>query len=128
MTPEKSFEKWITTNLNGDWQKIETSSAEGIPDYHVCWNGVEFWAELKIQKGPFTHLRKHQFSWGQYRAKCHFGNVWVFSLDSDMVRGWQYPIDVEPSRKGHVKILSDPDIELTKKLFIHTIGPTQLSK
>ena len=51
-------------------QRIETGiSAAGVPDVNCCYQGREFWIELKSIKGNQLTLSPMQISWMATRAK-----------------------------------------------------------
>ena len=109
--PEANFYNTLVRNFpEWDFQRIETLTSNGVPDVHVCIPpGTEFWVELKAPntKNGATNLRMEQYAWGMKRANKG-GNVWVFSKYLNHIKAWRFPIEVAPSSKGHVSIISPP--------------------
>ena len=68
MTPEQKFNRWLIDNVFFDmhYQRIESTSGSGIPDFNACWLGVEFWVESKVDE-PL--LRPYQWSWINRRVR-----------------------------------------------------------
>ena len=54
--------------------RVESNTINGIPDINGCWNGKEFWIELKSDKVGYPKLSKWQISWINKRIK-HGGVV-----------------------------------------------------
>jgi hypothetical protein len=53
------------------WQSIETgSTGRGIPDSNGCYNGVEFWCELKSTSGYAVVIRPEQIGWAERRIRA----------------------------------------------------------
>ena len=45
------------------FQRIETDVGLGVPDVNGCFNGVDFWLELKVSSGTALGLSKYQKAW-----------------------------------------------------------------
>ena len=54
--------------------RVESNTINGIPDINGCWNGKEFWLELKSDKVGYPKLSKWQIAWINKRIK-HGGIV-----------------------------------------------------
>ena len=54
--------------------RVESNTINGIPDINGCWDGKEFWLELKSDKVGYPKLSKWQISWINKRIK-HGGIV-----------------------------------------------------
>jgi hypothetical protein len=76
-----------------DLQRIEATTGRGIPDLNVCYQGKEFWVELKVAQrlsGVYrVYMRKEQVAWGIRRAQ-HGGSVFVCAKFPDHVSVWPY--------------------------------------
>ncbi len=62
----------LKTNLKNQLhlQRIETGiTASGVPDVNCCYEGIEFWIELKSIKGNQLTLSPMQIAWMATRAK-----------------------------------------------------------
>lgn len=128
MPPEVTFSKWLKRNFP-DWdiQRIETTTGAGIPDAHIAIPDepltIELWAELKTHPITNVQLRKQQYAWLNKRASKG-GNAWVFNRDPKkrIIQAWKAPFRVTPGRKDHVKIVSEPTIQLVEEMFKHLRG------
>lgn len=61
------------------WQRVETGgTGQGIPDTNACWQGREFWLELKIVKGRRILLEPEQVGWHVRRALAG-GQTWILA-------------------------------------------------
>ena len=68
------------------WQRIETgSTAQGVPDLNGCFEGQEFWVELKAVRGNQLGLRPMQISWLAQRA-MHGGKCFVLGRKNQTIR------------------------------------------
>ena len=57
---------WHTT-------RIENRYGGGVPDVHVCAEGIPFWIELKTTKTNRVNVSAHQVAWNF--AYCQSGGV-----------------------------------------------------
>jgi len=55
------------------FQRIETSTIQGVPDINYCIEGVEGWIELKVSRGKLSRFQK---VWIYTRLK-HGGRVFI---------------------------------------------------
>jgi len=62
---------WNTT-------RIENRFGGGVPDVHVCAEGVPFWMELKVTKTNAINISPHQIAWNH--AYCQAGGVSFFLI------------------------------------------------
>lgn len=63
--PEANFWNSIRNNLPAKAlaTRIENRHGGGIPDVHILWDGMPFWAELKVSNGNKVNLSAHQIAW-----------------------------------------------------------------
>ncbi len=54
--------------------RVESNTINGIPDINGCWNGKEFWMELKSDRVGYPKLSKWQVTWINKRVS-HGGIV-----------------------------------------------------
>ena len=53
------------------WQRMETgSTGRGVPDVNGCFEGQEFWIELKVTNTKKVALRPEQVAWHLLRARA----------------------------------------------------------
>ncbi len=83
--PEHRLYDWLRSNLPPEWHmtRIETSTANGIPDINLIVEGWEMWIECKA--GEEVTLRKEQWAWMQRRVAC--GGTCLVVLK--MKEGWK---------------------------------------
>lgn len=56
---------------------IETGmTTQGVPDSNGCFNGVDFWVEMKATKAFAVRFRPMQIGWIERRLRCG-GHVFV---------------------------------------------------
>ena len=68
------------------WQRIETgSTARGVPDLNGCFEGQEFWVELKAIRGNRLGLTPMQISWLTQRT-MHGGKCFVLGRKDRTIR------------------------------------------
>lgn len=103
MNPETKFYQKLKTAMKDlDFQRIETSTALGVPDVNVCrLDGQECWIELKVPVQNKIVLRKEQYAWGMRRAKMFNAKVWVAVFQMERyVEFYRFPMfQVEPRGK-----------------------------
>jgi hypothetical protein len=61
-------EKDLWSMVHGAWPhvhatRIENTATFGVPDVNCCYQGVEFWLELKVAAGDFVVVRPTQLAW-----------------------------------------------------------------
>jgi hypothetical protein len=49
--------------------RVENLIGQGTPDLNCCYDGVEFWLELKADDGRIPRLSKYQIAWHYRRYK-----------------------------------------------------------
>lgn len=83
--PEHRLYDWLRHHLPPQWHmtRIETSTANGVPDINLIIDGWETWLECKV--GEEAVLRKEQWAWMQRRAACKGLCLVVLQLKS----GWK---------------------------------------
>lgn len=99
-------------------QRIESpSTGMGIPDVNCTYNGVDFWAELKVVKGNQIKFQPGQPGWLQKRWAAQ-GLCWIVARktlgDSDTIYVWPGRDAVELSKKG---LKLEPHFTATKKRY-----------
>jgi hypothetical protein len=56
--------------------RVENLIEQGTPDLNCCYEGVEFWLELKADDGRIPRLSKYQIAW-HYRRHKAGGKSWI---------------------------------------------------
>jgi len=118
---EKKFTAWFKDCMHGCfWQRIETTTANGVPDLYLKIPDMidgHRWIELKIYlKGKGVILRKHQYAW-LVRARISGIEAMVMVLKDDIVEFYYKP-EVEPyggKAMKYVRITSKPFATVPKK-------------
>ncbi len=97
MQPEAKFNRWLIDNVfvGMHHQRIETTTGSGIPDFNVCWQGVDFWVESKVNE-PL--LRPFQWAWIHRRVQAG-GRVLILVESGGTVRMHIPPFTATPSGK-----------------------------
>jgi hypothetical protein len=50
------------------WTTIETAAVEpGVPDFNGCYDGIEFWVEMKQTSAWAVEVKKSQVAWHRLR-------------------------------------------------------------
>lgn len=117
--PEKQFYEWILGNFPWFFQRIETSTASGVPDIWACHKGHSIWIETKAEPLSSVKLRSFQFAW-IVRAHWNGIPVWVWNRPprkKTLIQAWRSPFKTQPIGNDKVKIISDPQIALHKDKF-----------
>lgn len=65
-----------------DMTRIENSVGSGTPDVNCCYNGEEFWVELKVAKSHKVDIKPSQVAWAKRRVE-HDGAVYLLVKDQD---------------------------------------------
>lgn len=76
----KLYQKIKKALPNVHFQRIETNIGLGIPDVNGCYQGTEFWLELKVKKRKQTPLTKYQKAWIVKRGSAG-GKVFILNYD-----------------------------------------------
>ena len=83
--PEHRLYDWLRLNLPPSWHmtRIETSTANGIPDINLATGSGDVWLECKYSDKAV--LRKEQWAWMQRRTAC--GGTCLVLLQKPI--GWE---------------------------------------
>ena len=89
---EKAFRAVIRKNLKQvHWVTIETWTTYGVADLNACYDGVEFWVELKeVRAGKKVDVRPHQVGWHHQRSRAG-GRTWFLVRVVKLDEIWLYP-------------------------------------
>lgn len=104
MTPETAFSRQFLEVASGHKTRIENSITSGMPDAHICLNGVDLWIEFKVVKGGSPVIRPSQYAW-HARRRSNGGKSFIIAVDvsterdHDVMRVWSYPFAVETCGK-----------------------------
>jgi len=76
--PETLLWNRIKSKIPSHWNitRIENRYGGGVPDVHICAEGVPFWVELKVTKTNAINISSHQIAWNY--AYCKSGGVSFF--------------------------------------------------
>lgn len=102
--------------------RIENRSLPGVPDVNGCYNGVEFWLELKVIKGNSLQLSKFQKAW-IYERTSRGGLVFVLArpLSGSVIKVFEGSNAIQgPESRYPVLWIHDPGDWLK---FYHLLGP-----
>ena len=55
--------------------RIENSASFGTPDIACCYNGINFWIELKINKSGYIYFQPSQIAWITKQHLIGKGNI-----------------------------------------------------
>lgn len=118
-TPEQSFYLWIQNNFDWFFQRIETTTANGVPDLWTCSQGHSMWIETKACNATNVQIRKSQFAWC---CKAHWNGwpVWIWNRSprrKTVIQAWRTPFDTISGKQDHLKIVSEPLIALPSESF-----------
>ena len=72
LKPEANLWKKLRGKLPPHWNttRIENRVGAGVPDVHICAEGVPFWLELKTTKTSRINISSHQVAWNFAYAKA----------------------------------------------------------
>jgi len=117
------------TPKNWMWQRIETSTASGVPDVNLFIPEMgELWIETKLTKSKKTILRSAQYAWVTKRWFLG-GRALIVSRDRHIIQIWSSPLAVAPTTtEGRLMITSPPDETCTIVNFMETIKKILTSK
>lgn len=110
MTPEVKFYRWLVrgTPSTWHWQRIETTTAQGVPDVNLYIPHLgEVWAELKMAN-PSTVLRPQQNAWIRKRQILG-GNAIIMARKKHEIQIWNSRFSTELTKSGRLKITSKPN-------------------
>ena len=97
--------------------RIENKACPGVPDVNGCYDGVEFWIELKVIKGNSLRLSKFQKAFINERSK-HGGKVFVLArpLTGSVIKVFDsVTLDLDPKSRNPVMEIDQP-YDFTKLL------------
>ena len=109
MTAETKFYKYLVkgTPPTWHWQRIETSTAQGVPDVNLYIPEVgELWLELKIAN-PSTVLRPQQNAWIKKRQFLG-GNAAIIARKKTDILIWDNGFETDLTKSGRLKITTGP--------------------
>jgi hypothetical protein len=117
--PEAAFYDWIKSNIPWFFQRIETTTGSGIPDIWSAHQGESLWIELKALPATNLQIRKAQYAW---MTKAHWNGIhtWIWNRNprrKTVIQAWVTPFEVEPGKKDHLKITSQPRYALSPENF-----------
>jgi len=63
--PETLMWNRLKAQASPDWHitRIENRHGGGVPDVHICAQGLAFWLELKTTKNQRINIGSHQVAW-----------------------------------------------------------------
>ncbi|CAB4182473.1 hypothetical protein UFOVP1090_15 [uncultured Caudovirales phage] len=119
---EAKFSSWLMQNwLSGDGihaQRIETSTASGVPDINFCVQGFEGWIETKVfTPSGKVLLRPYQRAW-MHRRLIAKGEIFIVALNekTNVVHCWLFQgcgFELACS-DSYLSIVSPPKLSLVK--------------
>jgi DNA-directed RNA polymerase specialized sigma54-like protein len=111
MKTEKSLYQTLKNSLpKVHWQRIETGAlGTGVPDVNACWQGNEFWIELKIGTIQSVNLSAQQCAWHTRRA-TRGGISWILIHDPSKHQIWCVPGSQSVSLRNRTLCSSSPTI------------------
>lgn len=108
----ESYEQLKRAQPQWKFLRIENLLGRGTPDLLISLSSdTAIWAETKALPESNVQLRGDQYvfllEYGETGIPC-----WVFNWDQkkELFSAWLWPFSVEPGKKGHVRITSDPRI------------------
>jgi hypothetical protein len=115
-TPEQLVYAWVMAKLPTSChvQRIESSTAPGIPDINLIVDDTEVWLEVKAEQrtsGGQVRVRKEQWAWMKRRALAG-GVCGVLDKSSRGIWslwGIRKQTTARPSSEGHVVIEAEDD-------------------
>jgi len=104
------------------WQRIETTTALGVPDVNLFGPSLgEMWIETKLAKSGRTILRSAQHAWIIKRIYLG-GKCAVISKDKHLIKIWNKHFNVVRTvTDQRLEIVSEPDYTTTIVEFQKTI-------
>lgn len=120
MTPESKFNQWISHKLLFDAhvQRIETTTGSGVPDLNVCWYGIEFWAESKVET-PGGNILLRPFQWAWMKKRQNAGGKVILLAERNQDRPAQVSLwgvaNISVVVHGaHLKVITTPLVTVIK--------------
>lgn len=92
---ESQFWALVKGKLLGDVERVENALTRGTPDVNGCFEGHEYWLELKVldDKGR-CELRPEQYLWHRKRQE-HGGRVFVLARNDSVLKLYQVQRSME---------------------------------
>jgi len=89
--------------------RLEPYALPGIPDVNGCYDGIDFWVELKVlKKGGFQQrLTRDQAVWLHRRHRAG-GLTWIAALD-ELNEVWFWSGDQATHLTGQKYVLREPN-------------------
>lgn len=119
---EKKFSNWLMmywlTGAGIHAQRIETTTASGVPDINVCMQGLEFWIETKVfTPSKDVMLRPYQRNW-MHRRSCADGLSYVLALDeqTNLIHIWPYKMMAYESSGAYLRITTKAPVTIEKNV------------
>jgi len=104
---EKALSHWLQkTYPDVDWTRIENTCSDGMPDLHGCYNGKEFWVELKVNKPV---IRSSQYSWWLRRLSKGMTNQFVMCAKGHTIELYWNAPSVLSTGNNRLLINNAPD-------------------
>src|SRR6266550_5439963 len=124
---ETQLNQWISSALHpAHVQRIETSTAAGVPDMNVCHEGHEFWIESKLYiPGRGVLLRKEQYAWGMRRATVGGRAFVVYYCDPGSICICMFP-HIQVLKVGKYLVIDNLPLKWVPKSQKHLFLPILL--
>lgn len=92
---ESQFWALVKGKLLGDVERIENALTRGTPDVNGCFEGHEYWLELKVlDNKERCNLRPEQYLWHRKRQE-NGGRVFVLARNEDVLKLYQVQRSME---------------------------------
>lgn len=92
MPSERNVYRTLLDHLPGHVQRFEDRYQPGLPDLNVCYQGVETWVEVKVDKfklrpGQALWMKKRQAAGGRCKVVVRTKGGWEIITATDWVGG-----------------------------------------
>lgn len=92
---ESQFWALVKGKLLGDVERIENALTRGTPDVNGCFEGHEYWLELKVlDNKERCNLRPEQYLWHRKRQE-NGGRVFVLARNEEVLKLYQVQRSME---------------------------------
>ena len=92
---ESQFWALVKGKLLGDVERVENALTRGTPDVNGCYEGHEYWLELKVLDAKNKcELRPEQYLWHRKRQE-HGGRVFVLARNEEVIKLYQVQRSME---------------------------------
>ena len=92
---ESQFWALVKGKLLGDVERVENALTRGTPDVNGCFEGHEYWLELKVLDAKNKcELRPEQYLWHRKRQE-NGGRVFVLARNEDVIKLYQVQRSME---------------------------------